>query len=252
MAEVTPKDTVAEVVKRRLDVINSPLIRAGAIGGSLGGAALFLLMGGYYAANGSGFASMLSFCFAGFVYSVGAVPMPAGTGAAHGIPNEKAMSTTTTLHQQAVTGGSHAMGTTHSMGTSHAMGTSHGINPMMMASQPTSHLVVGAVLHTAFSVFAGVAFAVVLALLVRAGLRFLMSPAAYVLAGAAGGALLYAIMIYLVAPGLNSTIVEFTPLIPFFFAHLLYGATVGGFVYWRRHHVPGRLHVPIPVPSAAE
>jgi hypothetical protein len=32
---------------------------------------------------------------------------------------------------------------------------------------------------------------------------------------------------------LNRTIVDFTPRAPFFLAHLLFGAVVGGYVYWR-------------------
>jgi hypothetical protein len=54
-----------------------------------------------------------------------------------------------------------------------------------------------------------------------------------VLGGAAGGAILYVIMMEAVAPHLNRTIVDFTPRAPFFLAHLLFGAGVGGYVYWR-------------------
>jgi hypothetical protein len=39
-------------------------------------------------------------------------------------------------------------------------------------------------------------------------------------------------MMEAIAPHLNRTIVDFTPRAPFFLAHLLYGATVGGYVYW--------------------
>jgi hypothetical protein len=54
-----------------------------------------------------------------------------------------------------------------------------------------------------------------------------------VAAATAGGALLYVIMLYGFAPLWNSEIVNFTPRLPFFFGHLLFGATVGGWVYWR-------------------
>jgi hypothetical protein len=80
-----------------------------------------------------------------------------------------------------------------------------------------------------------VAFAVALAVLIRAGFRLLATPVGYVLGGAAGGALLYVIMVYTVAPALNTNISDFTPWGPFFIAHLVYGTTVAAFVYWRRH-----------------
>jgi hypothetical protein len=114
---------------------------------------------------------------------------------------------------------------------------------MSMGSEPivTSHVVVGGLLHLAMSIGAGAAFAVALTLLIRAGLRQLANPLLYVLGGAAGGALLYLIMMEAVAPNLNRTIVDFTPRVPFFFAHLAFGATVAAYVYWRtataRKHV---------------
>jgi uncharacterized membrane protein YedE/YeeE len=74
---------------------------------------------------------------------------------------------------------------------------------------------------------------VVLAVLIRAGLAILGTPLGYVLGGVAGGALLYVIMMEMVAPNLNRTIVDFTPRAPFFLAHLLFGAVVGGYVYGR-------------------
>jgi hypothetical protein len=90
-----------------------------------------------------------------------------------------------------------------------------------------------ALMHLAMSAFAGAAFAVVLALLILVGLRALATPAGYVIAGAAGGALLYVVMLYGLAPSLNTEIANFTPRMPFFFSHLLFGATVGGWVYWK-------------------
>lgn len=110
----------------------------------------------------------------------------------------------------------------------------HGMaEPMMAQPIVASHLVVGAVLHVAMSAAAGIAFALVLAVLLRAGLRLLAHPVGYVVAGLLGGGLLYVIMMYGVAPALNSEIVDFTPRVPFLISHLLFGATVGAFVYWR-------------------
>jgi len=104
---------------------------------------------------------------------------------------------------------------------------------MMNEPLSASHVIVGGLLHLAMSAFAGAAFAVVLAVLIRAGVRTLASPAWYVAAATAGGALLYVIMLYGLAPALNTEIVNFTPRVPFFFSHLLFGATVGGWVYWK-------------------
>jgi hypothetical protein len=110
-----------------------------------------------------------------------------------------------------------------------------GMGHEMMGGQHivASHIVVGTILHLAMSVTAGVAFAVVLAVLIRSGLHVLSTPLGYVLGSTAGGAILYLIMMEAVAPHLNRTIVDFTPRTPFFLAHLLFGATVGGYIYWR-------------------
>jgi hypothetical protein len=106
----------------------------------------------------------------------------------------------------------------------------------------TSHVIVGGLLHVAMSIGAGVAFAVALALLIRAGFRQFAHPLLYVLGGAAGGALLYLIMMEGVAPRMNRTIVEFTPRLPFFLAHLAFGATVAAYTYWRT--TGGTAHAP--------
>jgi len=103
-----------------------------------------------------------------------------------------------------------------------------------MMNQPlvASHAIVGGLLHLAMSAGAGMAFAVVLALLIRSGVRVLATPAGYTAAAVAGGALLYVIMMYGFAPLWNTEIVDFTPRVPFFVSHLLFGATVGGWVSW--------------------
>ncbi len=114
---------------------------------------------------------------------------------------------------------------------SHGMGT--GAAAMMNQPVLANHVIVGGLLHLAMSAAAGIAFAVVLAVLIRAGLRVLATPAGYVAAATAGGALLYVIMLYGFAPLWNTEIVDFTPRVPFFLGHLLFGATAGGWVYWR-------------------
>jgi hypothetical protein len=184
---------MTETTRTRLETIDPMLLRNAGIGGLLGGTALFLVMAGYNAANGMGFWAILNACFAAFVYK------GAGMTSMAPMPGEAGMG-----HE--MTGGQHIV---------------------------ASHIAVGTVLHLAMSITGGIAFAVVLAVLIRAGLAFLSTPLGYVLGGVAGGAILYVIMMEAVAPHLNRTIVDFTPRAPFFLAHLLFGAVVGGYVYWR-------------------
>jgi hypothetical protein len=184
----------------RLTGINGWLARQAAIGGLLGGLVLFAVMAIYNAAKGMGFWSIINACFASFVYKNAGMTSMGGEKA---MPGEPMMG-----HQ-------------------------------MMTSGPivASHLTTGSVLHLLMSATAGVAFAVVLAVLLRLGLRVLTNPLVYVAAAAAGGALLYVIMMYIVAPAMNSEIVDFTPRVPFFISHLLFGATAAGFVYWQAARV---------------
>jgi len=123
----------------------------------------------------------------------------------------------------------------------HAMGAGAMMNQPVLAS----HVIIGGLLHVVMSAVAGVALAVVLAVLIRAGVRVLATPAGYVAAAVAGGALLYVIMLYGFAPLWNTEIVNFTPRVPFFLSHLLFGATVGGWVYWQLGHASAgiQLHV---------
>jgi hypothetical protein len=70
-----------------------------------------------------------------------------------------------------------------------AMGEPMMAHGMAMMNSPivASHLVVGAVLHLAMSAVAGIVFVLVLVLLLRAGIRPLAHPVAYVLAAMVGG-----------------------------------------------------------------
>jgi len=185
--------------------IDGRLLSTAAVAGLLGGLVMFFLMAGYNAGAGMGFLTILNVCFAAWVFR--------GTAMTPAMPAEH-----------------HGMGMHHAMGMGH-----HGMPAAAMMNEPlsASHVIVGGLLHLAMSAFAGAAFAVVLAVLIRAGVRLLASPAWYVAAATAGGALLYVIMLYGFAPLWNSEIVNFTPRLPFFFGHLLFGATVGGWVYWR-------------------
>lgn len=177
----------------QLGSIRPSLLRSAGIGGLLGGLVLFVIMAGYNAANAMGFWAILNSCFAAFVFGSAQI---------------------TSMGEPAMPG--------------HAMSMGMGNEPVV-----TSHIVVGGLLHLAVSVGAGVGFAIALALLIRAGFRALANPLLYVLGGAVGGALLYLIMMEAVAPSLNRTIIEFTPRMPFFLAHLAFGATVAAWTYWR-------------------
>ena len=193
--------------------IDPRLLGTAAVGGLLGGLVMFLVVAGYNASAGMGFLTILNVCFAAWVFRGTAMTAMPAEHHAMGM-HHKAMG----MHHEA------AMGMHH-----HAMGAA------AMMSQPlsASHVIVGGLLHLAMSAFAGAAFAAVLAVLIRAGVRVLATPAGYVTPASGGGALLYVLMLYVFAPLWNTEIVHFTPRVPFFLSHLLFGATVGGWVYWR-------------------
>lgn len=202
--------------------VDPRLLRTAAVGGLLGGLAMFLLMAGYNASAGMGFLTILNVCFAAWVFrgaGATAAVMPAKQVAESPMPSHTAMTSPMPSHT--------AMASTAAMGH-HAMGAAMMNEPIL-----ASHVVVGGLLHLAMSAAAGTAFAVALALLIRSGIRVLATPAGYVAAAAAGGGLLYVIMIYGFAPLWNTEIVDFTPRVPFFLSHLLFGAAVGAWVYWR-------------------
>jgi len=203
--------------------IDRRLLSTAAVAGLLGGLVMFFLVAGYNASAGMGFLTILNVCFAAWVFR-GTAMTPAMPAEHHGMG----------MHH-AATGMHHGMGMGH-----------HGMPAAAMMNEPlsASHVIVGGLLHLAMSAFAGAAFAVVLAVLIGAGVRLLASPAWYVAAATAGGALLYVVMLYGFAPLWNAEIVNFTPRLPFFFGHLLFGATVGGWVHWRLAAGAGtRLHI---------
>ena len=104
------------------------------------------------------------------------------------------------------------------------------MHPGMSMNEPVqaSHLAVGAALHLAFSAVVGIAFALVLLELSRAGLgRVLGSYTGYVVASILGGAILYFVMWYLVLPWANTQFKELALRGPFFVAHLVYGLAFG-------------------------
>ncbi|TMK94008.1 MAG: hypothetical protein E6G37_04760 [Actinobacteria bacterium] len=104
------------------------------------------------------------------------------------------------------------------------------MHPGMSMNEPVqaSHLAVGAGLHFAFSAVVGIAFALVLWELARAGLgRLLSTYQGYVAASVAGGVILYLVMWYLVLPWANAPFKDLALRGPFFVAHIVYGLVFG-------------------------
>jgi hypothetical protein len=107
------------------------------------------------------------------------------------------------------------------------------MHPGMSMNMPVAggHLVVGMILHLAFSMVVGIVFITVLFALRRAGLGVLRTAPAYVAAAVAGAALLYVVMIYWVLPWANPLMCHMTPRGPFFIGHLIYGLIFGLVAY---------------------
>jgi hypothetical protein len=217
--------------------IDPRLLRTAAIGGLLGGVLLFLLMASYNASIGMGFLTILNVCFAAWVFRGTATMTPVHMGEP-AMSGHTAMPSTTPSHEVMPS----MMPSHEAMGGQGAMG-GHSVGAMMNEPLSASHVIVGSLLHLAMSAFAAMAFAVILAVLIRAGLRLLATPAGYIAATMAAGALLYVIMLYGFAPLWNTEIVDFTPRVPFFLSHLLFGAAVGGWVYWQLGYAGARLRL---------
>ncbi len=246
MADVTTSPGPLAALAR----IDLKLLRTAAVGGLLGGMVLFLLMASYNASTGMGFLTILNVCFAAWVFRGAGMTaaMPAERMAKSALPGHTKMASPMPTHSAMAS----AMPSKTAMAGHAAMGH-HATGTTAMMNEPlvASHAIVGGLLHLAMSAGTGAAFAVALAVLIRSGLRVLATPAGYVTAAAAGGALLYVIMIYAVAPAWNSEIVDFTPRVPFFISHLLYGGVVGAWVYWQRGYERSGAALSARRPSAA-
>ena len=104
------------------------------------------------------------------------------------------------------------------------------MHPGISMNEPVqvSHLLVGMILHLAFSAVVGMAFAAVLLAIAQSGrLPLLGSYAGYVAASIAGGAILYFLMWYLVLPWANAPFKDLALKGPFFAAHLIFGLVFG-------------------------
>jgi len=98
----------------------------------------------------------------------------------------------------------------------------------VMASMPVSagHIVVGSILHFAFSAFLGVAFFAIIAAIAWFGPSMLRSKMAFMAIGMMGGAVVYVVNRFVFLPHANP-MMAVVPQIAFFFAHLLFGLVVG-------------------------
>jgi hypothetical protein len=107
------------------------------------------------------------------------------------------------------------------------------MHPGMGMAEPLNgvHVLVGGVLHLAFSVVVGVVFAGILFLLARAGLSIIRSFGGFVAASIGGAAMLYFVMMYLVLPWANPPMCRMTPRGPFFIGHLIFGLAFGMAAY---------------------
>jgi hypothetical protein len=95
-----------------------------------------------------------------------------------------------------------------------------------------SHLVVGFLLHMAFSIVVGVSFALILLAGIRMlGLPVLTTPVGYTGAAVIGALLLYALMMYVILPVANPLMVDATPRGTFIIGHALFGLTFGLVAY---------------------
>lgn len=98
----------------------------------------------------------------------------------------------------------------------------------VMSSMPLNagHMIVGVILHLAFSMFLGMMFFAVIAMFARVAPRALRTSMVFTLAGMFGGAVVYLVMRYGLLPSTNP-LMGFVPQIAFFVAHLLFGLLVG-------------------------
>jgi hypothetical protein len=97
-----------------------------------------------------------------------------------------------------------------------------------MSAMPLNavHMIVGLILHLAFSMFLGLAFFSVLSAFAWRAPRAARTRMMFIGAGVVGGALVYLVMRFGLLPSTNP-LMGFVPQIAFFVAHLLFGMVVG-------------------------
>jgi len=98
----------------------------------------------------------------------------------------------------------------------------------VMAAMPVSasHVVVGSILHFAFSAFLGVAFFAIIGAIAWFGPSMLRPKMAFMAIGVMGGAVVYVVNRFVFLPPSNP-MMGLVPQIAFFLAHLLFGLVVG-------------------------
>jgi hypothetical protein len=98
----------------------------------------------------------------------------------------------------------------------------------VMSGMPVSagHVLVGAVLHFAYSGFLGMLFAMVIAAAMMMRVPLMRTAGGVTAAGVIGGAVVYAVMRWGLLPSVNP-LMAFVPQTAFFLAHLLFGLVAG-------------------------
>lgn len=113
--------------------------------------------------------------------------------------------------------------------TSLMSGMSPSARAAVMSAMPLNagHMIVGLIMHFAFSMFLGGLFFTIFAAFSRVAPRSIRTPMVFTGAGVIGGAVVYLVMRFGLLPSTNP-LMGFVPQIAFFVAHLLFGMVVGG------------------------
>ncbi len=236
-------------------LLNARLVGRGVAGGLMGGAVLAMFMMIVMAANGSGFWSPLNLGISAFAFTVvpplsmlpslmtlmgislpaSAMPMiQSAIASGHFTPAvmNKLVAMLTAMHVPASQ--IHAMAPLMSGTATNAdvaalmrmMTVSQRDTMMGMMPVSPGRVIVGMMLHFMMSAVLGVVFLVIFRAARRVGLTLVEGPMGALAAGMLGGALVYAVMRWILLPPTNS-MMAFVPQWAFFLAHLMFGAVVG-------------------------
>lgn len=231
------------------------LAGAGVLAGLLGGLAMIVVMILVMGAAGMGYATPLNVGMASFVFTIAppvsmlptlmplmGIHLPASVApqvmaaAASGHVSPALMSRL----QPMLTGMHLPAGTVTQIGalmSGHATNTqvaglmstlTPAARATVMNAMPVSagHVLVGAVLHFAYSGFLGVLFAMVIAAAMMMRIPLMRTSGGVIAAGVIGGALVYVVMRWGLLPSVNP-LMAFVPQTAFFLAHLLFGLVAG-------------------------
>ncbi len=246
---------VPQVHQGDVAVVAKKLAAPAVMAGLLGGLVLIVMMTIVMGASGMGYASPLNLGMPAFVYTITppiqmlpnlmaamGITLPAAAMAQLGPAIQSGHLSAPMVHQL----GTMLVGMHVPMAKVQMMSplmTGHATNAQVatllgqmppsarasvMAAMPvsTSHIVVGSILHFAFSAFLGVAFFAIIAGIAWFGPSMLRSKMAFMAIGVMGGAVVYVVNRFIFLPPTNP-MMGLVPQIAFFLAHLLFGLVVG-------------------------